>query len=1152
MLNFYMAFCLLFFFKQSCWSESKSPRHENTLSQMVASTEAFKQLAPIINKYCVNCHNADKQKGDFRIDNMDQDLVYGVHAQRWYEVLDILNLGEMPPRKSKQPDNEERRTLIGVLTAELEKAKIARKGQVKSLMRRLNKEQYNNTLKDLLGINYDFARDLPEDAISPEGFTNNGASLGVSALQMEYYLAIARKALSKAIVHGPPEVMKFRVDFGLSINPGKKERLIMGPGSKVIPGNHYSVSAPEPVRPYEYIHRRVKDSYVFNEGYAGNGTVRGEKVFKGLHHAVYPELERYNDKIIPEGMLLESRGDLLFGIPGQQGPSGHMKLVVRDFPQSGPVTIRVAASKGPNATFAKFVGKEAITKGTPVIDNIDSKAVYPEGSNLETPTFIITGELEVKETGLYQIDARLLSHSDGIYNLQIGHTEMQRARFDKNTKELVTPVAIAMLQKGRTFYKVTGKNKIELADFALTSLADDSTQAKVFKKQTHKTNHMAILYDDQPLAQYSEKENKYLNTSLHVTVGKARPINDWEYKIPKAVNYPLVHTFDIKHKGIYQVDFELSAKPQSGLDIQLNHAKLSNVVFNYLPTVKNYSVGLIQLKKGQHSINIDSVYDIPLKSISITPVTDAESLKVFHTHNASQYAYLRAFIGSRRDDGQEYDPLPEIIKIDAPLDKPQIIEFHCHIEDYPLPAYDKDNKNFLANLLHIGLWNTPWNNAKSSDVVIHSIEFETNVSPTWPPLSHKSIFIDSKKSNEAEYAKEVLANFLPKAFRRQITNDELDRHLNFYEKLRPFHTNFESAVKEVLSIALSSPQFLFINEPVGTASNKLTEDELANRLSYFLWNTMPDETLLKAAKNKTLMRDLDVHITRMIKDPKSFRFSKAFSTQWLDLNRIDRVIVNSRYSSLYQKDLKASFKKETHSFFHHVLTRNKSIMDFIDSDYAVVDWRLASFYGLEEHNTLDFKPLALGTESRRGGILTHGSLLTALSDGKHSSPIKRGVWLAKRIVDSPPPKPPPNVPPLDEENPELAKLSMKEKLQLHRDNPSCRDCHMKIDPWGIPFEDYNAIGQFKKRVNRDDTGTVFQDGSRVNGLDELKTYILNEKSELVARSLIKFLSTYASGRSLSFTDEDEIKRMVSEAQNSDYRLQEIIKIIIRSDIFLKF
>ena len=238
---------------------------------MIANTETFKHLVPIINKYCVDCHNSETQKGDFRIDNMDQDLVYGIHAQQWYEVLDILNLGEMPPKKKKQPTDLERRTLIDTLTQELQKAKEVRKGQINTVMRRLNNDQYNNTLRDLIGIDFNFARDLPEDAFSPEGMKNNGETLDVSTLQMEYYMNIAKKSLSKVITgQDKPEVMNFKIEFGRNKNPQHREKLTMGPGGKLIDTHHYKVSQPELKKDFEFTPGKIKTNYVFNEGYKGN------------------------------------------------------------------------------------------------------------------------------------------------------------------------------------------------------------------------------------------------------------------------------------------------------------------------------------------------------------------------------------------------------------------------------------------------------------------------------------------------------------------------------------------------------------------------------------------------------------------------------------------------------------------------------------------------------------------------------------------------------------------------------------------------------------------------------------------------------------------------------------------------------------------
>ncbi|WDE97902.1 DUF1592 domain-containing protein [Lentisphaera profundi] len=1133
--------------------------------QMKAKTKTFEHLVPIINQYCIECHNEDKQKGDFRIDNMDQDLVHGIHAQRWYEVLDIINLGEMPPKKADQLHDKERRLMIETLTAELQKAKEVRKGEISTVMRRLNNDQYNNTLKDLLGIDFDFARDLPEDAFSPEGFKNNGDTLDVSTLQMEYYLDITRKALNKVISsEKEPEIMNFKIDFGSSANPSHREQLTMGPGAQLIPTHEYKVSEPTPIHKYPFIHRKLKTDYVFSEGYKGNSTVKGDKEFKGLFHAVYPEMRSNKGKVIKEGVTLSPRGDLNFGKAGGNGPSGQMKLVLRDYPRSGPITIRVKASMGPNSTFMKNTNLSPSasfneeTKNfngfSTILPDLQCIPSYPPNANMEKPKFIIEDTLKIEKAGHYQIDAQLLSELDGPINLRIGKTLLQNIKVKKGAQKLIVPIAISNLKKGDINIQITAKTKPQFAHFILSPLKGTDGKIKGLKKATRKSKDLAMVYKKNTIAKFNDKTGTFTGDALAFNISPARAIKEGEYELPKPIDHTINHSFSLADEGgLYQVELKLQKKPSSGINIHINNAAIKNVNFSYKDDKKIYAAGLIKLSKGHQHLHIYSRHDIPVSDVLLTKVSNLQTVQEFNEYSQNQYSYLRPYIGNRRDDGQEFRIVEQIQKVNAPLDSPQVYEFTTFIDDYPLPAYDPTNKNYLANLLHLGFWNTPWNQNKNTDLVIHSIEFESNAHKTWPSAQQKKIFIESKNStNEALYAKEILANFLPKAFRRAISEEELKRHHKFWTIIYKHKKDFNESIKETLAIALSSPQFLYINEPEGTRSKQLTEYELASRLSYFLWNTMPDEELFSAASNGTLHRDIKQQIKRMIKDPRSFNFSKNFSSEWLDVERLERVVIDKKHSNGYNQDIKNSFKKETYSFFQHVLQNNFSIMNFIDSDYAILDWRLAQFYNLPPVDSLGFTATPVEAKHQRGGIITNGGLLTALSTGTHSSPIKRGVWLARKLVDSPPPKPPPNVPALDEENAALAKLTIKEQLQLHRDKAACRDCHMKIDPWGLPFEHYDTTGRIKAPSELISADTVFPDGTEVNGLNELKAYLINEKADLVSRSLVRHLSAYAMGRSLSFADDYEIKAILKDAKSSNYQIHSIIESIVKSDLFLKF
>ena len=1132
---------------------------------MIAKNDTFKHLVPIINKYCVDCHGSDKQKGDFRIDNMDQDLVHGIHAQHWYEVLDILNLGEMPPKKKAQPNDEERRMLVETLTRELQKAKEVRKGQISTVMRRLNNEQYNNTLKELLRVDFNFARDLPEDAYSPEGMKNNGETLDVSTLQMEYYMNISRQALSKVItLEKEPEIMNFNIAFGLNKNPQHRESLTMGPGGKLIPTHHYKITETTPNKTFSYNHKKIKTEYIYNEGYKGNSTIKGDVTFKGYHHAIYPEIRDSKDLLIPEGLTLRPRGDLKFGKAGGNGPTNHMKLVLRDFPRSGPIKIRVKASQSPNASFAPYVHQEALSSfdnnnkrfsdQSIVLPGLDCKPSYPPNSNLEKPKFIIVDELKVAKAGLYQLDALLASEVDGPVNILIGKSLLENIKIKKGAQKLLVPIALVKLEANKAVpIHITAKKKAQLINFVLTPIGEFDEKNKQFEKGTRRNKNIAFAIKGQAIAKFTPASGKFAENNTVLTASQARPIKEGEYHLPKALDHTINHGFEIKTSGLYQLDLKLSGENSGNINIHLNHAAIKNLRFRYDSKQSLYSAGLIHLQAGHQHLHVYSRQDIPVTDVTLTPVQDKLRQDAFAEHKSNSYGYLRSFIGNRRDDGQEFRPLPQLLKVDAPLHDPGTYEFTAFIEDYPLPGYNPNNKNYLANLLHIGFWNSPWNAKQDSDIVIHSIEFEGNSYDQWPSKAYKNIFIDSSnKAYQSLYAKEILENFLTRAYRRPLSSDELKRHHGFWSTIHKHTNNFDLSIRDSLAVALSSPQFLYINEPEGTRSKQLTEFELASRLSYFIWNTMPDNSLIEAATKGTLKRDLNKHVRRMIQDPRSFNFSKNFASQWLDVDRLERVIVDKKHSNGYSVDIKNSFKMETYSFFDHVLREDKSFMNLIDSDYALLDWRLANFYKLPAVNNINFQATPVTSENRRGGILTNGGLLTALSTGKHSSPIKRGVWLARKIVDSPPPKPPPNVPELDEEDPEAAKLTIKQQLEKHRHDVACRDCHMKIDPWGLPFEHYDTTGRLKKSSPMISSDTTFPDGTKVDGLKELKNYLLTEKQDLVTRSLAKYLSSYAIGRSLSFADEDEINKIMQEAKANDYKMQSLIESIVNSDLFLKF
>ena len=451
------------------------------------------------------------------------------------------------------------------------------------------------------------------------------------------------------------------------------------------------------------------------------------------------------------------------------------------------------------------------------------------------------------------------------------------------------------------------------------------------------------------------------------------------------------------------------------------------------------------------------------------------------------------------------------------------------------------------------------------------VELTGNYYETWPPRQHQAIFFDSpNRANENKYAEEVLARFMKMAYRRPVSQDELDRKLSLFKRLRGSEPSFEHAMISTLTAVLCSPNFLLLSEPESAAVVGLKEDtekrtingfELASRLSYFLWSSMPDEELFELAENDKLQHKeiLIAQTRRMLQDPKSRAFSENFGAQWLDLAGIRRLAVNPEFFE-FEEPTKDLFEEETIRFLDHVLRENLSITNFVDSEFAILNPALARHYRIEGIGG-GFQVAHLSKDQHRGGLLTQASMLFGNSTGAETHPIKRGVWVLERLLDDPPPPPPPNVPELPNvEVVDESVLSLKERLVAHADNDSCKDCHRKIDPWGIAFENYNALGQWREGMIdplvlaphqqvQVDTKTRLSNGTTIDDLDALKHYLLTEKSEQFRRAVVSKVMAYALGRYLEFADRNDVDKICESLSIEGDRFQVLIEQVVLSEAF---
>lgn len=779
------------------------------------------KVAPLLTKYCIDCHGPDKQKNDVRIDNLSLDFVNGRDRETWHDILDLLHLGDMPPEDEPQPSDDERRSMVNWITEEMTTAaEIRRSTNGLGVLRRLTRYEYNNTLSDLLGIELDYAENLPPETASHDGFQNNGSVMGMSSMQLEYYLKAAQYGLSVALVEG--EQPKRYEAFTTTNAWRRAER-------------------PDPVTNTSNI---------------------------------------------------------------QPGNSFWLRMM--DYPTTGPVKVKVKAH-----------------------------AAIPEGK---------------------------------------GPPRMR--------------VRIGL----RPDTYVTGG-----------------------------------------------------------TIGE--DIDIWDRA---------------EEPGMYEF---------TG---RLEHYPMLSVIPNF--------PGLL--------VNVHNIYD-----------DGSEAMDKFSLRINEQYRELN-------------DPNPE----------------------------------------------QPW-------LVVESVSLVVNEFEAWPPKHHTDILPKGLEVPEDEtgYVQDVLERFMTRAFRRPPTKGEVDEILGFYKSIRPEYPEFIDAVRQALSMVLISPQFLYLMEPLEgeQGGRELNGYEVASRLSYFLWSTMPDKELLELAHNNKILRAtvLKKQVQRMLHAPQAERFVEQFADQWLDLQALERVAVNPEFYPDFNDRVIPAMREESKAFFAEILYNDLSALNFLDSDFTMLNEILARHYGIEGVTGNAMQRIPLLPEHRRGGLITQASMLVGNSTGEDSHPVDRAVWVLERLLDDPPSPPPANVPSLDPDTPGFAQMSLKEQLEVHRLDPACGDCHKNIDPWGIPLEEFDATGLFRTQTVRlfaekkgeartqkelapVDAYDVMPDGQKIQGAEALKAYLLSERTDQFAEALVSKLTTYALGRSLEFTDRDAIDSLAKDFKNQDYQLDDLIASIVTSKLFL--
>jgi mono/diheme cytochrome c family protein len=505
----------------------------------------------------------------------------------------------------------------------------------------------------------------------------------------------------------------------------------------------------------------------------------------------------------------------------------------------------------------------------------------------------------------------------------------------------------------------------------------------------------------------------------------------------------------------------------------------------------------------------------------------------------------------------------ELTKVfDVPPGQPVVREWIDHMEkgDTVRIVTKGPNKGF----------NDSVDTYKGPGLAVQWMEAEGPIGEGWPPPSVKNLLgsLDLKNGTQAD-AEKVLRGFAPRAFRRSVTDAELEPYFTLVQQKLDLGGTFEEALRVALKAMLVSPDFLFFK----AAPGKLDDYALASRLSYFLWSSMPDQALLSlAAKRQLTPGNLRKEVERMLADPKAKAFTENFTGLWLKLRDIKSTMPDKKLYPEFDELLEWSMVQETHEFFDEVLRKDLSLLSFVQSDFAMLNSRLAELYGIPGVEGLNFRKVALQPDWHRGGVLTQAAVMKVTANGTNTSPVVRGAFFLDRILGRPSPPPPKNVAAIEPDT--RGATTIRAQLEKHRNVELCATCHTRIDPPGAALESYDVIGGFREKYRaitanyRDrvpgpdgrrsygyglpcETDAALPDGRKFTNIDEFKKLMLDDATtrDQIARNVTEKLLTYATGHELDFADRATVTDILNHIRTKNCGFRTLVHEVVQSPTF---
>jgi hypothetical protein len=1154
-------------------------------------------VKPFFQKNCNSCHNSEQSIAGVRVDQLDAKMDdRQIHL--WEAIRHRVRGGTMPPKGLPQPSPAERDRMVAWVTKALEVARM-RPAPKNGMVRRLTVSQYKNTLRELFLLDDDIAATLPPDAVSKDGFLNNKDTLQLSPLLTESYFEIAETALNRAIVNPKqkPSIQNFRVDLGTGINKNPlPEKLVLGADSMLLDTPDFTVTQLTAKKPFPFEPFFMRTKYRFIEGYRGNDTVRGWREYDSIYHSVfadlrgsrgYPKGDPYS--VVDQGLLLRPAipNEEQFDADGTYGPKANFKISLRELPDEGKFRVTVKAARYNDGLLLDPGAATAVQ---------DPAAVISKGK----------GTVTIPKAGVYQADVHWVEQAiakPDSSKLTVGLTGRWPTAANEKAKLVESPVgsnAISFPANSEPF--TVARETIPTNDAMNVGEGDFSISAWIHPAETRRSVIASLGAIDRSLGWYleigdnrgslrlqtfgfEEKANATVVSPpgtlqpkawQHVTAVVRRGFNETRlYVNGRLVAKALTGAarFD-NERADFQIgrgfqgelaDVRLYNRPLEESEIQAlvepgrkvlkdgrvrkPHVTLTLGGRQFSGLLEQPAFLAVRLDAGPLELDFNSTGPRELDRIVLTPLPAAGNNNVAKQFMAFEKRLPRVgvHLGLRRDCGSTL----------APVGAPQTVSgeklgqyiFEGAIANFPSPTVEKDNVNYLAGVREIGVRSEYTDGRDMPRLLIRSVEFEGPYYDSWPPPSHRTIFVDfDRKDDQPAYAAKIISNFAGRAYRRPATPEEEASLLSVFKRSFASGRTFEDSIKDTLLVVLTSPQFLMIVERSQTPTPEPIDNyELSSKLSYFLWDGPPDQKLTQLAAAGTLRQQLDAEVTRMIGDARFHRFIQEFTSQWLSLDKFQVLEPDRKRYPKLTRDARTQLKQEPVEFLQYLVRNNLPFRNVVQSDFIVANETVANYYDLAEKPDSGFRFVAI--PHRRpdlGGVLTQPAIMAGLSDGRESNPVKRGAWLARKIIAEPPADPPPNVPVLKEDT---SGLTLRQRLEQHRNQPGCQQCHMKIDPWGVALEEYDAGGRIKKE--RADAKSTLPDKTEVNGMNDLKKYLAEDRIDQVAFSFLKHLSTYANGRTLTYSELAFLKQDSQKLKVTGYRTQDLFRYVVRSKSFLE-